>query len=355
MNYDNIADKIEELIAIGTNSTATASLTIRDGIQLGFGLTSATIASTNELVLRQDGDTFGPSILRLRNRNGENGAIYETTDPSITLVDFIFKSAINQRNIRFESRTASTYLGISPEFQFGQPANPSLIINDREVLVRASTFSISNPTKTFEYSFVSSAIAADRVITLPLLTTSDTLVTGSFSQTLTNKTLLSSGGNVIDATKLYGFTLSSTTPSINDKLSWDGSSWTPTTSNTVTQLANTASQAMGAAYAVLTGMTSSRPSGTYVVNFSGYFVLTTDSQAAITMYIDNTEVGGVNGHTYREFGTIASNGSDSWKGSVHTQAFVTLSGTQSINIRGKNITSTGNTFTNGSMIIMKIT
>ena len=46
-------------LAIGTNSTANASLTIADGIQLGFGLTSATIASTNELVLRQDGDTFG--------------------------------------------------------------------------------------------------------------------------------------------------------------------------------------------------------------------------------------------------------------------------------------------------------
>ena len=213
-------------LSIGTNSTATASLTIADGIQLGFGLTSATIAATNELVLRQDGDTFGPSILRLRNRNGENGAIFETTDPSITLIDFIFKSAINQRNIRFESRTASTYLGISPEFQFGQAANPSLVINDREVLIRASTFSIANPGKTFEYQFVSSAIAADRVITLPLLTSNDVLVTGSFSQVLENKTLLSST-NVVEATRLQSYTISSSAPSVGSSLEYTVGGWTP--------------------------------------------------------------------------------------------------------------------------------
>ncbi len=213
-------------LAIGTNSTANASLTIADGIQLGFGLTSATIASTNELVLRQDGDTFGSSILRLRNRNGENGAIYETTDTSITLVDFIFKSAINQRNIRFESRTASTFLATSPEFQFGQAANPSLVISDREVSVIGGTFSITNTAKTFRYQFLASNISANRTITIPLLTSNDVLTFQSFSQSLTNKTLLSTNNNIIDATHLRGRLLTTDIPNNNQIIYYDSNNST---------------------------------------------------------------------------------------------------------------------------------
>lgn len=91
--------------------------------------TSGTIRSTKELVMRQDGDTYGPSILRLRNRNAENGAIFETTDPTITLVDFIFKTNISQSNIRMEGRVGSTFTGAAPEWQIGEAANPSFVSN----------------------------------------------------------------------------------------------------------------------------------------------------------------------------------------------------------------------------------
>lgn len=91
--------------------------------------TTGTIRSTQELVMRQDGDTYGPSILRLRNRNSENGAIFETTDPSITLVDFIFKTNISQSNIRMEGRVGSTFTGAAPEWQIGEAANPSFVTN----------------------------------------------------------------------------------------------------------------------------------------------------------------------------------------------------------------------------------
>ncbi len=91
--------------------------------------TTGTLKATQELVLRQDGDTYGPSILRLRNRNGENGAIFETTDPSITLVDFIFKTNISQSNIRLEGRVGSTYTGAAPEWQFGSAGNPTFVTN----------------------------------------------------------------------------------------------------------------------------------------------------------------------------------------------------------------------------------
>lgn len=92
---------------------------------------SGTIRSTKELVLRQDGDTYGSSILRLRNRTAENGAIFETTDPSITLVDFIFKTAASQRNIRYEARSGYARAG-TPSFHIGgaNPDNPTLAVGD---------------------------------------------------------------------------------------------------------------------------------------------------------------------------------------------------------------------------------
>ncbi len=50
-------------------------------------------------------------------------------------------------------------------------------------------FQISNPADTFQYIFSTSAIIADRTITLPLLTTGDTFVFNAFGTTLTNKTM----------------------------------------------------------------------------------------------------------------------------------------------------------------------
>lgn len=49
--------------------------------------------------------------------------------------------------------------------------------------------SIHNPARTFHYTFRTGAIAANRQITLPLLTSNETMVTDAFAQTLTNKTL----------------------------------------------------------------------------------------------------------------------------------------------------------------------
>ena len=100
---------------------------------------SGTVVASKELVMRQDGDTYGSSILRMRNRTGENGAIYETTDPTVTLIDFIFKTGnvtAGQRNIRLEARAASSRTG-NPSFHIGggsgataSPDNPSLSVGD---------------------------------------------------------------------------------------------------------------------------------------------------------------------------------------------------------------------------------
>ncbi len=98
---------------------------------------SGTLKSNNELVLRQDGDVFGSSVLRLRNRNGENGAIFETINAAAYLVDFLFKTGPDTNpfvsNIRFETRATSKKIATNTtEFQFGRPDNidggPTLVV-----------------------------------------------------------------------------------------------------------------------------------------------------------------------------------------------------------------------------------
>jgi hypothetical protein len=116
-------------VGIGASVPA-EKLEVNGNIKIG-STTTGTIRSTNELVLRQDGDVYGPSILRLRNRNTENGAIFETTDATYTLVDFIFKNAVNQGNIRYESRAAFARTGV-PSFHLAgaNPDNPTLSLGD---------------------------------------------------------------------------------------------------------------------------------------------------------------------------------------------------------------------------------
>ena len=116
---------------VGIGATVPAEkLEVIGNIKIGDA-TSGIIRSTKELVLQQDGDVCGPSILRLRNRDTENGAIFETTDATYTLVDFIFRNVLHQRNIRLESRAAFARTG-APSFHLGgaSPDNPTLSLGD---------------------------------------------------------------------------------------------------------------------------------------------------------------------------------------------------------------------------------
>jgi len=116
---------------VGIGATVPAEkLEVIGNIKIGDANTG-TIRASKELVLRQDGDVYGPSILRLRNRNAENGAIFETTDAAYILVDFIFRNASHQRNIRFESRAGYAKTG-APSFHLGgaTPDNPTLSLGD---------------------------------------------------------------------------------------------------------------------------------------------------------------------------------------------------------------------------------
>ena len=57
-----------------------------------------------------------------RNRSGENGAIFETAHPTVTLVDFVFKHAGGQRVLRLEGRANSSPLHGASTWKLGGAA-----------------------------------------------------------------------------------------------------------------------------------------------------------------------------------------------------------------------------------------
>jgi len=66
-------------------------------------------------------------------------------------------------------------------------------------LLNVGGIQINNPADTFQYVITPAAIAADRILNLPLLTGTDTFVTAAFAQTLTNKTF-ALGSNTLTGT-----------------------------------------------------------------------------------------------------------------------------------------------------------
>ena len=117
---------------------------------------SGTVRSNKEMVMREDGDLYGSSTLRLRNRTGENGAIFETIGASAALVDFLFKTGTTAAtlvsNIRFETRSTSMFVsGNSTEWQIGQAANPTLVVSAASTgnsILRYGNFGIGNTNPT---------------------------------------------------------------------------------------------------------------------------------------------------------------------------------------------------------------
>jgi len=121
----------------------TERLRIVNGVSAATGTTgdvtlgdanSGTVRSNKEMVMREDGDVYGSSTLRLRNRTGENGAIFETLGASAALVDFLFKTGTTASplvsNIRYETRSSSLFVGgNSTEWQIGQAADPTLVVS----------------------------------------------------------------------------------------------------------------------------------------------------------------------------------------------------------------------------------
>jgi hypothetical protein len=143
---------------------------------------AATIRHTGSaggaLVIENTGGTYGDSRLTLTNENGQNGAIFETTNAAITLTDFIFKTATGQNNIRYERRGGSVTSPNTWEFQFGvnAAAMPNTFIIGDAVNASLVAFrvpddaysaswngSVETPTKNAVYDKMETKLDASQV------------------------------------------------------------------------------------------------------------------------------------------------------------------------------------------------
>lgn len=156
-----------------TSSNTTNAIVARDasgGFSVGTITATKITTATTELVLEQTGDSLGTTRLRLQNRNGVNGAMFENA--GLDLVDFIFNpSTAVKQNIRYEHRSANLMnaLNTGGEFQIGLAANPSFYTGPAATAVRGTaTFSTGTGAVSLNGD---TTVASGKTLTLTGLST----------------------------------------------------------------------------------------------------------------------------------------------------------------------------------------
>jgi hypothetical protein len=142
-------------VGIGT-TTPSQKLEISGNLLLSAGASRSVTSAGGELILAMTGDTYGSVNLKLQNRSGSNGAIFQNA--SLDLVDFGFlTSASTQHNIRFEGRDAySKGSGnTAGEFQFGAVSgmsSPFLVTGTSTTAVLVGNFGVgdASPSQRFD-------------------------------------------------------------------------------------------------------------------------------------------------------------------------------------------------------------
>jgi fibronectin-binding autotransporter adhesin len=150
--------------------------------------TGATQTALNNRLLTSAFNTYSGLTLTNINSRLLSSAFNTYSGATLTNINTRVNSANNGitrngTNVRLGgSLTGNTNIGLNT-------FNLNVTGSSGTLTAGSSRFAILNPANTFRNIFVSSAIAANRNITIPLLAADDTLVTAAFTQTLTNKTL----------------------------------------------------------------------------------------------------------------------------------------------------------------------
>ncbi len=190
--------KINELAASTTNNTATNSTTLVNGtLPILSGSATQYLNGTGAW---STPSTSGGGEANTYSTSG-TGAAWTQTKVGVNLP---FRSFIVTSKLTLTTNTNDLTLDVNQanlSIAYGQLTSvPTALVRTDQANTFTGTFAqtfptstlkILNPASTFSTTIANSAIAANRVLTLPLLTADDTLVTAAFTQTLTNKTLTS--------------------------------------------------------------------------------------------------------------------------------------------------------------------
>jgi hypothetical protein len=187
INRLNLGTELNPIIISGSGSdvflNGSNSIT---GVDLINGV-NITTHSSRHLPNGSDPLSTGvPSNVGTSNQEGIQNAFARQDHVHALGTDVVSDSNIlthtsSKISIINKSQLNSSIVYIDQSNTFGEFSN----------VFRSSNLSLTNPSNTFNYTFVGSSVTGNRNITLPLLSTNDTFVFENHIQTLTNKTLTS--------------------------------------------------------------------------------------------------------------------------------------------------------------------
>jgi hypothetical protein len=196
-------------------SSITTSAAVRSLISDETGAGAMVFADTPTLVTPNIGAATGTSLvasaqLAAGTYVSVGGTVASTGSVRLTDESTIYgiSGGTNYRLLYFSSgqlNLGESGAGINALVCYGQSSISLAIGSATVVRVTSSGLQINDGGGQY-YTFAPSNIAADRTITLPLLTGNDTLVTEAFAQTLTSKTINGSSNTITNVSLTTGVT-----------------------------------------------------------------------------------------------------------------------------------------------------